>query len=545
MCEHHRENVLNTVLNGLIYVFLVITPLISAGADTPPTQIARSQRDTQLPSIDLRTHDFAHDGLAGLGGEWAMYPGQLLQPEDLQRISVPRSPALFPMPGTWNSFRIDGKPLGGTGYATFAVRVLLPTGFHRGALRIEPASTSYRLWINGRPAAANGIPGTSPETTTPGRAVRNPAFETEDGSLMLVLQVANFDHRVGGMWRPIWVATADQIASHDIIDISYDLLLLGICLAFAAYNLLIYLAGSRRSAAPLLFAGFFLAVSVRAPTLGAVLLTRVLPGFPWHALIFIEYMTGHLIIAFFCTALQLAYPGVLGRWFRGAVLVTMGAFTVVLVAAGVTRYSLIINAFLVAAVTLPGYAAARLIVAAVRGHKQARFGIMACGVVLGIVISEWAHFSELVLSRDATPLGFLLGLLSAPPAAQAATHVALTVVTVIVVLLAASLLLYKVSDGLFGTAARDAALAGIPASTQEPPTTLPTLKHSFKDSFGLTARETEIAALAAEGLSNKEIAAVLYISEATVRTHIYRIFKKTQSQNRTELSKAYHSARFS
>ena len=556
---------MNTVLKGLIYVFLIITPLSAVGDDTPPSEIARSQWNTQIPSIDLRTHDFAHEGLARLDGDWAMYPGQLLQPEDLERRQVSGSPVLFPMPGTWNTFELNGEPLGGPGYATFAVQVLLPPGFGRGALRIEPASTSYRLWINGRPAAASGIPGATPETTTPGRAVRNPTFETEDGSLMLVLQVANFDHRVGGMWRPIWVGTVDEIATHDIIDISYDLLLLGICLAFAAYNLLIYLAGSRRSAAPLLFAAFFLSVSIRAPTLGAVLLTRVLPGFPWHALIFIEYMTGHLIIAFFCTALQLAYPNVLGRWFRGAVLVTMGAFTVVLGAAGVTRYSLIINAFLVAAVALPGYAAARLIVAAVRGHKQARFGIMACAVVLGIVVSEWAHFSELVLSRDATPLGFLLGLLSAPPAARAATHLTFTVFTVVVVLLAASLLLYKVSDGLFGSAVREAAAAGMlggaqagaapadsapaaPASEATtaapgaPETASAAARHEeFRHRHGLTTREAEIAARAAEGLSNKEIAAVLYISEATVRTHIYRIFKKTNSQNRTELSKAYYS----
>ncbi|HKK49497.1 MAG TPA: LuxR C-terminal-related transcriptional regulator, partial [Alkalispirochaeta sp.] len=377
------------------------------------------------------------------------------------------------------------------------------------------------------------------------RSIRNPVFETSTGSIVLLLQVANFDHRVGGMWRPIWIGAADEVAAYDIIDISYDLLLLGICLAFAAYNVLIYMVSSRRVVAPLLFALFFLSVSVRVPTLGAVLATRAFPRISWHALIFIEYMTGHLIIGFFCSALQLSYPRILGRAFRLAALGLMSAFSIYLVIAGVTRYSLIIHAFLVVVVLLLGYPVLRLGWASVRGARQTRFGLLAVLVVLGVVVSEWAHFSELVLSRDGTPVGFLLGALSAPPGARIATHLAVTSGALLLVLAAASLLLYKISDGLFGAATREVAggipeaiPSAVPASTA-PADTMSDRQQTFRNRFGLTAREAEIAALAAEGLSNKEIAAVLTISEATVRTHIYRIFKKTQSQNRTELSKTY------
>jgi DNA-binding NarL/FixJ family response regulator len=51
---------------------------------------------------------------------------------------------------------------------------------------------------------------------------------------------------------------------------------------------------------------------------------------------------------------------------------------------------------------------------------------------------------------------------------------------------------------------------------------------------GLSPREGEILALAAEGLSNTEIAARTYISEATVKTHINRIFAKTGSRDRAQ-----------
>jgi len=49
---------------------------------------------------------------------------------------------------------------------------------------------------------------------------------------------------------------------------------------------------------------------------------------------------------------------------------------------------------------------------------------------------------------------------------------------------------------------------------------------------GLTDREGEVLRLMAGGLSNSEIAAQLYVSEATVKTHINHIFAKTGSRDR-------------
>ncbi len=50
----------------------------------------------------------------------------------------------------------------------------------------------------------------------------------------------------------------------------------------------------------------------------------------------------------------------------------------------------------------------------------------------------------------------------------------------------------------------------------------------------LSAREGEVLALIAEGRSNREIAAALVISEATVATHVRHILEKTGTDNRTE-----------
>ncbi len=55
-----------------------------------------------------------------------------------------------------------------------------------------------------------------------------------------------------------------------------------------------------------------------------------------------------------------------------------------------------------------------------------------------------------------------------------------------------------------------------------------------QQTLGITAREFEILTLVASGLTNREIATQLFVSENTVKTHCARVFSKLGASRRTQ-----------
>ncbi len=69
----------------------------------------------------------------------------------------------------------------------------------------------------------------------------------------------------------------------------------------------------------------------------------------------------------------------------------------------------------------------------------------------------------------------------------------------------------------------------------EPAPVLQSVPDERARALRLSAREVEMALMIARGLANKEIAAELGISPATVRTHIYNLYRKANARSRVEL----------
>ena len=74
----------------------------------------------------------------------------------------------------------------------------------------------------------------------------------------------------------------------------------------------------------------------------------------------------------------------------------------------------------------------------------------------------------------------------------------------------------------------------IPVQVPQPAGQPFTINGKKRDELGITPRELEILELVAAGMSNREIAGKLYVSENTVKTHCARAFDKLGAKRRTQ-----------
>jgi len=55
------------------------------------------------------------------------------------------------------------------------------------------------------------------------------------------------------------------------------------------------------------------------------------------------------------------------------------------------------------------------------------------------------------------------------------------------------------------------------------------------EASGLSHREAEVASIVAKGMTNKEVAQKLFVTEKTVKFHLTNIYKKLQVKSRSQL----------
>ena len=256
-----------------------------------------------LGTIDLTAWDPVLEGPVRLDGEWAFHWMQLVDPNDTVALGDPR--AFTGVPGSWS---------GTEGFATYHLRVLLPSGTRRFSLRLLTVSTAYRLYADGRLVAARGVVA---EDAASGKPDYDPVIvdltAREGGPIDLILQASNFHYAKGGAWEPIWLGDPAGIRELREDNVALNLFLVGSFVVIGLYHVFLW-AARRTDPSALYFAVMCFAVTARILTVDEMFLVTLVPDLPWGLHVKIEYISMIVIAAVLAPFLRTLFPNEVPGW---------------------------------------------------------------------------------------------------------------------------------------------------------------------------------------------------------------------------------------
>ena len=257
-----------------VVVGLVASYAVISAPDSPKFQ-------SEEGILDLTQVHVSENPLK-LKGEWAFYWQELLSPEDIQIRSTRdgNHDRWISIPSSWLGYRLDGQQLNGTGFATFRVVIQLSEQDRneRLALRLPTIFHAYKLWVNGELLAEVGVVGQDKSSVTPHLATKLVFFQPENDRVELVMQVANFHHKRGGITKYIELGGSDVLTVRTNLKIAAEMFITASLLVIGVYHLLLFVL-RRKDRAPLYFGLFTLLFGIRSLLVGELLLTQLWPAF--------------------------------------------------------------------------------------------------------------------------------------------------------------------------------------------------------------------------------------------------------------------------
>lgn len=288
--------------------------------------------------LDLRSSDLS-EGVP-LTGEWEFYWQQMYPPAD----SIDRRYTKFP--SLWNGMVVDGQKLGGIGYATYRLTVLLPPRVEPLRIQMPEAYSAYRLFLNGQLLLETGNVADNADDFVPYWLNLGEDIPLGIDTAELVLVIANFVHSKGGMKDFIVLGDSKQLTLDRRRTEAVDLFLTGCLFMGGLFFLGLYLLGNRDNAI-LLFSLFCIVYCYRIMGIENYALHTLIPDIGWHVLVYFEYLTLFVAVGLFCLYTHHLYPQDTNRWMIRLISGVCGLFSLITILVAPYYFSLLINPFLV------------------------------------------------------------------------------------------------------------------------------------------------------------------------------------------------------
>jgi signal transduction histidine kinase len=386
-----------------VFVGLAASFTIVSGQDSP--KILSEKGILDLSQVHVSKNPLE------LQGEWEFYWQELLSPEDIQnRLARDGNRGRWiNIPSSWLGYQLDGQQLSGTGFATFRVVIELSEQDRneRLALRLPTIFHAYKLWVNGELLAEVGLVGQDKSSVTPHLATKLVFFQPENDRVELVMQVANFHHKRGGITKFIELGGSDVLTVGNNLKVAAEMFITASLLVIGIYHLLLFIL-RRKDRAPLYFGLFTMLFGIRSLLVGELMITQIWPAFPWGLQFKIEYLilcsSGYIITMYFDSI----FPNYVSRWFHLGTRIVTSAFSIVVVVTPAIIYTKMLPMIGVMVVLHMVYLMVGLVQAAMWRMEGALIFLLVSMVALVTVINDFLYYNEWSRIENTSPLGLLV-----------------------------------------------------------------------------------------------------------------------------------------
>ncbi|MEK8126888.1 ATP-binding protein [Paenibacillus filicis] len=353
----------------------------------------------QAGVLDLRGWKWKQEPTVNLNGEWEFYWKQLWRPSEFWAAQGKLDPDYATVPGPWNGQIVAGQAIGGEGYATYRLRVLLSKQERELAVRVPTINTAYKLWINGRPIAVAGIVGTTAQLSKPQFMPMLSGTPSGQEELELVLQVSNFDHQKGGIRQPIELGFFDAVAREKELSVGFDTLVIGSLLIMGLYHIGLFTARTKEPST-LWFGIFCLLFGLRMSLLGEILLIKLFPKFSWELALVLEYVTAALSLPVFAAFVASLYPKESSRLLNKVLTIVVLTYSVLIVTLPPRLFTQGLWVLQVLVLLGVAYILSIIAVAFARRREGAAVLLVPC-MLLGVaIVNDMLFAHELIQTTD-------------------------------------------------------------------------------------------------------------------------------------------------
>jgi len=338
-----------------------------------------------------------------LNGDWEYYPGQIINPEEMQRYTDKKKFAH--VPGSYNRYGNPQLALPAAASATYRLTLVLPARVLPYTFRVPPPATASAVFINGNRELTNGVVSenlSEVRERTPMRYLHLPLA----GKTEIIIQTSNAIAANGGIWLPISLGSAQSIDNFRFIAVVLDVFVVVGLLTFGVYHLLLF---SMRlpEASSVYYALVCFAVAAGRLFAGEMIGGDILPSLSWSTAQHIELIADFLHTCFFVLYLRSFF----GDRGLGRIMLFVAAVSGLFAAAAIilpgTLWINLHNYFRIFTIfisPLGFYFFARLAVRGVFGSRIIFIGLL---VIFATFVNDTLRTAEIVQTPLIYPFGIL------------------------------------------------------------------------------------------------------------------------------------------